>query len=210
MYTLYGFNGSGSAAVEAALVWAGLPHRIVEAASWEPGPGFEELKQFNPLGQIPTLVGDDGSVLTESAAILIHLGLVHPASGLLPSDAAARAQAIRGLVYIAANCYATIGIIDFPERWCDKPDDAVRAQMNKGSRTRLHALWDMFADTFPATPFLGGTEPSALDLLACVVSKWSGSRAHLRDARPAFSELLTRIEQHPRLKPVFDRHWPPA
>ena len=112
MYTLYGFNGSGSAAVEAALVWAGLPHRIVEAASWE------------------------------------------------------------------------------------------------RSRTRLHALWDMFADTFPATPFLGGTEPSALDLLACVVSKWSGSRAHLRDARPAFSELLTRIEQHPRLKPVFDRHWP--
>ena len=30
----------------------------------------------NPLGQIPTLVLDDGTVLSESAAILIHLGTV--------------------------------------------------------------------------------------------------------------------------------------
>ena len=38
-------------------------------------PGLEELKRVNPLAQIPTLVLDDGSVLTEVAAILIHLGL---------------------------------------------------------------------------------------------------------------------------------------
>ena len=29
-----------------------------------------------------------------------------------------RAQALRGLVFIAANCYAAIGVIDYPERWC--------------------------------------------------------------------------------------------
>jgi len=31
----------------------------------------------------------DGTVLTESAAILIHLGLEHSASGLLPEGVAA-------------------------------------------------------------------------------------------------------------------------
>jgi GST-like protein len=210
MYTLYGCNVTGSASVEAALVWAGLPYRVVTAASWEPGPGLDELKRVNPLAQIPTLVTPEGGVLTESAAILIHLGLVHPDSGLLPSDATARAQAIRGLVYVTANCYATISVIDFPERWCHEPDEAMRAQMRQGSRVWLHALWDRFADSFPTAPFLGGAQPGALDLLACVVSKWSGTRAHLRDARPAFSDLLTRIEQHPRLKTVFDRHWPPG
>src|SRR5437763_8711754 len=121
MYTLYGKKGSGSAAIEAAFALLGEPCRIVETASWDPNAAFAELLKVNPLGQIPTLVLPDDSVLTESAAILLHLGSVHPDSGLLPRDAPARAQAIRGLVFIAANCYAAISIIDFPERWCEEP-----------------------------------------------------------------------------------------
>jgi len=89
-----------------------LLYRVVTAATWEPESALAELRRANALQQVPTLVLEDGSVLTESAAILIHIGLTHPASGLLPQDGAARAQAIRGLVFIAANCYAAIGVID--------------------------------------------------------------------------------------------------
>ena len=39
------------------------------------------------------------------------------------------------------------------------------------------------------------------------VSKWSGSRAHLQQARPAFYETLLRIEAHPKVAPVFAQHW---
>ena len=210
MYTLFGTKGSGSAAAEAALTLAAVPFRSVDAASWEPGPGRDELARVNPLCQIPTLQLPDGSVLTESAAILIHLGLQHPASGLLPADAAARAQALRGLVYVAANCYAAIGIIDYPERWCADPDEATGKRIRAGATQRLHYLWEVFADTFPARPFLGGQHIGALDLLAAVVSKWSGSRKHLAKARPEFSALLARIENEPRVAPIFARHWPPA
>jgi GST-like protein len=210
MYTLFGSKGSGSASAEAALTVAGIEFRIVDAASWEPGPGLDELTRVNPLAQIPTLLLPDGSVLTESAAILIHLGLAHPASGLLPADAAARAQTLRGLVYVAANCYAAIGLIDYPERWCAEPDEKTNKRIKTGATQRLHHLWEIFADTFPARPFLGGAQLGALDLLAAVVSKWSGSRKHLSTARPAFSALLARIESEPRVAPVFARHWPPA
>src|SRR6185437_13040724 len=122
MYTLYGKKGAGSAAVETALALAHAPYRMIETASWEQNDDFAGLLERNPLGQIPTLVLDDGSAMSESAAILIHLGLVHPESGLLPIDVAARAQVVRGLVFIAANCYAAISIIDFPERWCENAD----------------------------------------------------------------------------------------
>ena len=210
MYTLFGSKGSGSASAEAALTVAGVELRSVDAASWDPGPGRDELTRVNPLCQIPTLLLPDGSVLTESAAILIHLGLAHPASGLLPADAAARAQTIRGLVYIAANCYAAIGIIDYPERWCADADKETNTRIKAGATQRLHYLWDVFADTFPARPFLGGQRIGALDLLAAVVSKWSGSRKHLAAARPEFSALLARIESEPRVAPIFARHWPPA
>ena len=208
MYTLSGKKGSGSATAQAALEIIGAPWRIVETASWEPNDAFAELLKLNPLGQIPTLVLPDGSVMSESAAILIHLGSAHPASGLLPHDQSARAQAIRGLVFIAANCYAAISVIDFPERWCEDADEATQKRIRAGTRARLHRHWEMFADLFPARPYLAGEAIGALDLLAAVVSKWSGSRAHLQQARPAFYETLMRIEAHPKVAPVFAQHWP--
>jgi GST-like protein len=208
MLTLFGTRGSGSAAVELALLHCGLPYRVLRASSWEADSARAELLRANPLGQIPTLQLEDGSVLSESAAILIHLGLAHPESGLLPADAAARAQAIRGLVFIAANCYAAIGVIDYPERWCLDADDATRERIRGGARARLHELWDVFADQFGTQPFLGGAAPGALDYLAAVVSRWSGARAHLKQSRPAFAATLERVQAHPVAAPVFAAHWP--
>jgi GST-like protein len=207
-YTLFGFKGAGSAAVEMALEAAALPYRIVNAASWEPASALDELRAVNPLLQIPTLVMPGGGVMTESAAILLHLGLdAAPAGRLLPADAVARAQAIRGLVYIAANCYSAIGMIDYPQRWTGVADEAGQEAVRQGVRKQLHRHWEIFADTFAATPFFSGAQPGALDFLAVVVSKWSGTRAHLAQHRPAMMETLQRIEAHPDVAPVFRRHW---
>ena len=206
MLTLYGAKGSGAAAVEAALRLVGQPFRWVEAASWLPGPALERLKAVNPLAQVPTLVAEEGEVLTETAAILIWLGLRYSHSGLLPREPA---QAIRGLVYIAANCYAAIGVIDFPARFCAECDEETATRIQAGARTRLHEYWRIFADTFPAQPFLSGEHLGALDLLAAVVSRWSGARAHLATERPGFQALMQRIEADPRLADIFERHWAP-
>ena len=208
MYTLYGIEGSGSASTEIALLRCGVRFRIVRAASWEKSAGLDELACVNPLKQIPTLQLPDGTVLTESAAILIHLGLAHPDAGLLPADASQRAQTIRGLVYIAANCYSAISIIDYPERWTTDGAAKAREHLRAGAHERLHAHWTIFADQFADYPFLGGDAPGALDYLAVVVSKWSGTRAHLKATRPEFFATLERIERHPTVAPVFARHWP--
>ena len=208
MLVLYGSRGSGSAAVEAALDIAGLAYRKVDAASWQESPGLDELRRINPLAQIPTLVLDDGSVLSEVAAILIHLGLTHPESGLLAADPSRRAQQTRGLVYIAANCYAGIGILDYPDRWYPDPDEAVKQAMQARGRARLHELWEIFADEFPATPWLSGDRLGALDVLAATVSMWSGARKAIAASRPAFSALLGRIEADPRVARVWATHWP--
>lgn len=209
-YVLYGAKGSGSASVEAALHLAGLPHRVVEAAQWLPESAYAELLKVNPLGQIPTLVLPDGQVLSESAAILMHLGAVAAPGVLMPADAGARAPLVRGLVYIPANCYSAITILDYPERFLDPAEDAAKNALKAGTRRYLHRNWEIFADQFTGQPFLHGAEPGALDLLAAVVSRWSGSRKHLAEHRPAFHALLQRIDTHPRVAPVFGRHWAPA
>jgi len=183
MYTLFGHKGAGSAAVECALEFTGQPYRLVAAATWEKDSELAQLARVNPLQQIPTLVLPDGTVLTESAAILIHLGLVHPESGLLPADASRRAVVMRGLVYIAANCYSAISILDYPERWLADPAEAIKDNLKAGTRQRLHHHWELFADAFTAQPFLSGAQPGALDLLAAGVSKWAGARQHRQGGR---------------------------
>jgi GST-like protein len=209
-YVLYGKLGSGAASVHAALEMAGAPYRLVETASWARNDAFDELLAINPIGQVPTLKLPDGSALSESAAILIHLADTWPQSGLLPTEPKARAQMLRGLVFIAANCYSCITVIDFPERFCAGADDdeAVKKRIVAGTRERLHRHWEIFADLFPAQPFLGGARIGALDLYAAVVTKWSGARAHLAAHRPDFHAALQRIDTHPQVAPVFEQHWP--
>ncbi len=206
MYQLYGHRNSGAAAIEAALELCEIPYRFIDVeASPESAQALEKL---NPLKQIPTLQLPDGSVLTESAAILIHLGLTFPQSNLLPDDVAERDQAIRGLAFIVSNCYAAIGIIDYPERWLDESDEKSRQNLMAGARQRLHWSWEVFADQFSGELYLGDEAPGALDVLAAVVSRWAGSRGHLRSTRPGFYAWLERIDRHPTLAPVFARHWP--
>lgn len=207
-HTLYGSLGSGSAAIEIALRACALPYTVVRASTWEPDSALDELARVNPLRQIPTLVLPDGSVLTESAAILIHLGLAAPEGRLLPESSPARAQAIRGLVFIAANCYAAIGINDYPERWTAATSAGAHDKLRQGARRQLHRHWEVFADAFPAMPWLSGDHPGALDFLAVVVSKWAGTRAHLAANRPGLLEVLHRIEALDIAVPVLRAHWP--
>jgi GST-like protein len=207
MYTLYGAKGSGSAVIEIALARCGIEYKVVRAATWEPDSNLTELKRVNPLQQIPTLALPDGTVMSESAAILIYLGQTHPDAGLLPSQPSELARALRGLVFIPANCYAAVSVSDYPERWTTDTNEAATKHVRAAARLQLHRFWEIFADAFPASPYLNGAEPGALDYLAAVVSKWSGTRAHLKTHRPTFLELLLRIESHPHVAPVFARHW---
>ena len=151
------------------------------------------------------------AVLTESAAILIHLGLAHPDSGLLPADAAraragaARPRVHRGQLLRGDRRHRLSGALVRRRRRAHEeahPGRHARAAARSVGHVRRHV-------SRAAVP-RRRAHLGALDLLAAVVSKWSGSRQHLATARPAFAALLARIEADPRVAPVFARHWPAA
>lgn len=144
-------------------------------------------------------------MLTESAAILIHLGLEFPASQLLAGN---RAQILRGLVYIAANCYSAIGIIDYPQRWLGDADDAVQAQLISGTRRYLHHAWVVFAEQFADQLFAPSALPNALGIMAAAVSRWDEAREVLGNLAPGFAQTLAHVDSDPVVAPVFARHWP--
>ncbi len=56
-----------------------------EHGNWSVGKDFGRIRQYSPLGRVPALVLDDGSVLVESGAILDYLDeTVGPARALVP------------------------------------------------------------------------------------------------------------------------------
>ncbi|HWM85152.1 MAG TPA: maleylacetoacetate isomerase [Kofleriaceae bacterium] len=63
------------------------------------GEQHTRLAALNPMRAVPTLELDDGSLLTESVAIIEWLDETHPEPALLPVDARARAR-VRELVQI--------------------------------------------------------------------------------------------------------------
>jgi GST-like protein len=111
-------------------------------------------------------------------------------------------------VFIAANCYAAVGIGNYPGRWTTATGKPAQDKVRQGVRRQLHHHWDVFADTFAGRPYLSGQHPGALDFLAAVVSKWSGTRKHLEASKPRFLATLRRIELHAWVQPVFAVHWP--
>jgi glutathione S-transferase len=67
-----------------------------EHGNWSVGRDFERIRNFNPLGRVPTLVTDDGERLMESAAILDYLEeRAGPERALLPGSGAERRQALK-------------------------------------------------------------------------------------------------------------------
>lgn len=89
----------------------GLPF---EHANWSVGRDFHRIREYNPLGRVPTLVLPAGETLFESAAILDHLDeLVGPERALLPAAGAERRSALN-LIALATGA-ADKGVLQLYE-----------------------------------------------------------------------------------------------
>jgi GST-like protein len=203
--TLFAAKGCGSAAIEALLELADVRHERVDAPPWEASPAATQLRALNPLGQVPTLVLADGTVVTESAAMVLWLAGQHPA--LAPSDPSARAAFHRWVVFLATNVYAALGVGDHPELWLDGDDE--RKRLKAGADERVKACWQILergVATNPG-PFLLGETLGALDVYAAMISRWRPGRAWFEASCPRVAQAAARAEAHPVVARVWARHF---
>jgi len=201
-YHLIGSKGAGSMIAEAALALSKLPYEVEMIPYGEPGPQRDKLLNLNPLGQVPTLLLTDGRVMTESAAIILHLADMAPDAGLAPAAKdPARPMFLRWLIFIVAALYPTYTYGDDPARWTDSE------QSGKHLRTRTDdhrkELWLYFARQNPCKPWVLGEQFSALDLYVAVMNLWRPRAAWFKAECPQLAAIAARVAEIDALRSVW-------
>ena len=208
MLTIYSCKGCGSVVIETACELLGQTYRVREVKLFQPGADadVEELRKLNPLGQVPTVVLPDGTVMTESLAILLWLLEQHPESSLAPAVGHAKRPAfLRWLVFLAASIYPMYTIGDFPARWVALKD--AQQQLVDASVARTLDCWRMVEQALLPQRFLLGDELTILDVYVAMMSRWRPGRERIRAVAPLCMAVADRVEQHEVVAKVFARHF---
>jgi GST-like protein len=207
--TLYGAAGSGSVAVEAMFTLLGIPFHLVEGETWVSEAARERVGQDSPMRQLPTLVLPHGEVMTESAAILVHLADSHPASGLSPRmDDPLRAQFLRWMFFVSSAIYSLhwikpdVGRIGAPPNARDEVVHAVHERIAFCWRT-------MDAQLLPGK-YLLGDSLSALDIYVAVISRFGPWRERFYVEAPRMTPAVRRVDEEPRLRALWAKRFPAA
>jgi glutathione S-transferase len=105
---LYYSPGACSIGIHVLLEEIGKPYDLEAASLTAPVPE-RPLTHINPKSKVPTLIRDDGSVLTEFGAIATYLARLNPEAHLVPADPDAEARMIEAMDY----CVGTIHMHGF-------------------------------------------------------------------------------------------------
>ena len=139
-----------------------------------------EYVAVNPQGLLPSLVLDDGTVLTQSLAICEYLDEIHPDPPLLPSDPIARAR-IRAFAHVIAcdiHPVQNLRVLKALEALGQTPEQTqawAREVIDRG----LEALETLVADQ--PGPFAFGEQPTLAEV--CLVPQLGNARRFGVDLR---------------------------
>jgi glutathione S-transferase len=184
-----------------------------EHRNWSVGKDFELIRQFNPLGRVPTLVQPDGEALFESSAILDFLDeRAGPQRALLPHAGDVRREALRAIAI--ATGAAEKGVTQVYESAFRPPEKRYRPWVER-CHTQMHAALSELDRLCQARAgeWLVGDRLTQADITAtCAYTFLSDALAINRDtlAYPGLAAIAERCEALPEFRSVKAEWFPPG
>ncbi len=193
-YTLYGRPGSGSVAVQIALEEIGAPYERVWVGSTD--DDVAAFRALNPTGRVPALGLPDGSVMFESAAILIHLSLAHPQVPIAPAAGTpAHARYLQWLVFLSANVYDAALRTYYSDRYSTLGSEGANAIRDRAAE---HYLRDLELIASHLGPYVLGADYSLADGYLHMLAGWyPGDGAELHRRVPALAAHAALVGARP-------------
>jgi GST-like protein len=201
-YKLYGWQGSGSFAVQVALEEIGAPYERIWVGRDE--AALAAYRATVPTGRVPALELPDGSVIFESAAMLIHLAHTHAPSALAPPPGtSAHAVFLQWMVFLAANVYESALRVYYPARYSARGEADAEA-------IRQQATMDFYAHLDLASrrlaPFILGGDYSIADAYLYMLASWYPDKPGLGLRLPALQAHAQRLADRPAIAKVEADH----
>ncbi|QNK00564.1 glutathione S-transferase family protein [Dyella telluris] len=158
---------------------------------------FDEFQQINPLVKAPTLVLDDGSLLTESSLIIDWAQAQSSRRTLMPADRLAFTRAIRLVGLALAASEKSVQIVYEHKRDADKRDEGWMTRVKGQLRAAFQRLESELQDV---DGWLFGTTPGQADVSIAVA--WGFAQLVVADvvdakAYPNVRAFAERAEKHP-------------
>lgn len=152
-------------AAHATLAEIGAPYELALVERDAEGRPGDDYLRLNPWGRIPTL--EDGElVLTESAAICLHLADTHPDARLVPPlGTPERADVYRWLLWLTNTVQATAMRHFYPDRY---GGEGVRAAADRD----LAEHYDLIERHLEGREWLSGSERTVADLFLFMLTRW--------------------------------------
>jgi glutathione S-transferase len=192
---------TGSLVTAIAFAWAGLePEEIlVENREVQREPGFLAL---NPAAQVPVAVMPDGTVLAETAAIVLAIDEARPEAGLLPPfGSSARAEALRWLIFMAVAGYPASLRYYYPHRITADSGEAALEGVRVAASRETDRFLGVLAGALKG-PFLQGDTMSIADVYAVMLADWHEPARKIA----ALEDLRRAVMSHPVVGPAWRRH----
>jgi glutathione S-transferase len=184
-----------------------------EHRNWSVGKDFELIRQFNPLGRVPTLVLPDGEALIESSAILDFLDeSAGSERALLPRSGRERRDALR-IVSIAVGA-AEKGVLQVYER-VFRPEEKCHEPWIERCRTQMQsalAELDRLAQVRTGDWMIGHRLTQADVTATCAFTFLCEALAlgHAGEAYPALCALSARCEALPAFRVAKAKFFAPG
>jgi len=177
MLTLYGARGAGSVAPQALLTHLQVPFdlKLIDLDANE--DQSEDFLAVNPRGQIPVLVLEDKSVLTESLAIMLHIADCHPSFGLIPATGSTeRAQVYRWMSFVSTNLYEGMLRLLYADMFTTSSD---LSGVMESADQFLHSAFALLDRALSHGPCLVGERTGVTDIYLAMLLTWYPDQSRL-------------------------------
>ena len=207
MYQLYWGPDTGALAPHIVLeeLQAEYQLRVVDMENAEETSAA--YLEINPRGQVPALLLDDGLVITESAAILLHLADCHTDTLLVPpAGSPERARLYRWLFYAASNLYEGILRYYYSDRFTSEPAQA--PQVQKAAKGFVDWSWSLLEDAIGEGPYFLGETYSVIDPYLLMLTNWHEKPEQLFSDNPKLARLCESVKSRPAVQRIWAQHFP--